>query len=294
MDDRKLHSLLVVLNCGSMSAAADKLNCTQSAVTQMMNSLESELGFAVLQRTNHGIALTEAGKRILPFIKEANDALFSLEKESKRILSNDKPVIKIGTHASMSSTLIFDVITSYQKSHPDIKFEIIISAKTLGTDLKQKNIDISIGNEMYFHGFSYTPIMEDDIVAAIPESYKTNDEEYITRSELNKYNILRSPVNPVFNDNYRGNIFNEPYDNETYIYTEDDSLILRMVSAGQGVTILPGLSIQNLPRGVKIRKLYPPMKRRIVVALPKRPSPAVQLFAKYVIKIFTNKDVSSN
>ncbi|MFP5527205.1 LysR family transcriptional regulator [Peptococcus simiae] len=288
MDDRKLHSLLIILKYGSMSAAAEELNCTQSAVTQMMNSLENELGFEVLKRTNRGIVLTKSGEMIMPFIEEASSALSALLKEAHKISSDSIPVIRIGTHASISHAFMFDLISSYQEIHPYVKFEINIGSTSLGTDLKNNIIDMSIGNALYFEEFNSTPILEDNIFAVIPDSFETTREKYITREELNKFCILRSPINPVFNNNYQGNIFNATYENEIIINSEDDSFILEMVSAGKGVTILPALSLHNPPAGVHLKKLIPPIKRKIVIALPKKPSSDTQNFANYTIKFFNN------
>ena len=64
MDDRKLQVLLATIRTGSFSKAAQELNCTQSAVTQMMNSLEDEINCKVLKRTHSGAKLTLAGEKL--------------------------------------------------------------------------------------------------------------------------------------------------------------------------------------------------------------------------------------
>ena len=51
MDDRKLTTLLAAVEHGSLSKAAASLGLTQAGVTQMMNSLEEELGCTLLVRT---------------------------------------------------------------------------------------------------------------------------------------------------------------------------------------------------------------------------------------------------
>lgn len=61
MDNRKLHTLITALRTGSFNKAAQELNCTQSAVTQMMNALENELGCKLLSRSHSGVRLTPAG-----------------------------------------------------------------------------------------------------------------------------------------------------------------------------------------------------------------------------------------
>ena len=58
MDNRKLHTLITTLRAGSFNKSAQELNCTQSAVTQMMNALENELGCKILSRSHSGVRLT--------------------------------------------------------------------------------------------------------------------------------------------------------------------------------------------------------------------------------------------
>ena len=64
MDDRKIEALLTTVKTGSFSKAAEELSCTQSAVTQMMNTLEDELGVKILQRSHNGVRLTEQGEQL--------------------------------------------------------------------------------------------------------------------------------------------------------------------------------------------------------------------------------------
>ena len=50
MNISKYKALLAAVDMGSFSAAANKLGYTQSGLTHMMNALEDELGFSILQR----------------------------------------------------------------------------------------------------------------------------------------------------------------------------------------------------------------------------------------------------
>lgn len=50
MDSKKIYALLAAIDCGSLTAAAEKLGYTQSGLTHMMNSLENELGLNLLVR----------------------------------------------------------------------------------------------------------------------------------------------------------------------------------------------------------------------------------------------------
>ncbi len=84
MDHRKLQTLLTVAASGSLNASAEQLHCTQSAVTQIMNTIENELGFPVFNRTNRGVTLTAEGSAIMPYVTAAEQALSELTLENRK------------------------------------------------------------------------------------------------------------------------------------------------------------------------------------------------------------------
>ena len=61
MDTKKLEALAMAVRMGSFTRAAEALGYTQSGLTHMMNSLEKDIGFALLVRDRTGIRLTAAG-----------------------------------------------------------------------------------------------------------------------------------------------------------------------------------------------------------------------------------------
>ena len=69
MDIKKIRAMLVAAECGSLSSAAEKLGYTQSGLTHMMNSLESELGVNLLIRSKTGVQLSEEAKALLPYMQ---------------------------------------------------------------------------------------------------------------------------------------------------------------------------------------------------------------------------------
>ena len=62
MDTEKCRALLAVLEAGSLSAAAEKLDYTPSGLSRMMAALEQELGFPLLSRSHSGVQPTPAGR----------------------------------------------------------------------------------------------------------------------------------------------------------------------------------------------------------------------------------------
>ena len=70
LDIKKYEVLLSTLDKGCFAKACEDLGYTQPAITHMMKSMEREIGFPLLKRSNKGIQLTSEGREVLPLIRE--------------------------------------------------------------------------------------------------------------------------------------------------------------------------------------------------------------------------------
>ena len=71
---RKYMAFLKVIECGSFTIAADELNYTQSAVSQMISALEKELKTTLFIRSKFGLQLTKEGEQLKPYIYDLVDS----------------------------------------------------------------------------------------------------------------------------------------------------------------------------------------------------------------------------
>ena len=62
MELRQFKYFVAIVDCGSLSRAAQQLFIAQSALSKQMAELEAELGTQLLLRSRNGVAMTEAGK----------------------------------------------------------------------------------------------------------------------------------------------------------------------------------------------------------------------------------------
>ena len=92
MNISKYKALLTAVDMGTFSAAAKELGYTQSGMTHMMNALEEEIGFPLLQRGYYGIKLTPLGERIIPRIRELVNCEEALYNEIELVRSYGKNV----------------------------------------------------------------------------------------------------------------------------------------------------------------------------------------------------------
>ncbi len=275
MDDRKIETLLTTVKTGSFSKAAEKLNCTQSAITQMMNSLEKELGFRILKRSHNGVKLTEAGEQIYPHIIECYESLVRLQHNAARVASGKSIPLRIGAFSSISNTVLGPAILDFQKEYPEIGIQLTITTRELQTALLNGEIDIVIGDVDIIKGFRWHELIEDRYYALLPESICPEDKESITIDELLQYPVIKPTLNDL-------NKYFVDAEHILDISCDDDNTVMNFVSMGLGATALTQLTLWNPPKGVRILTLEPKVTRTIGYALPSTPRKEALEFASYI------------
>ena len=102
MESKKLEALLMAVDLGSFTKAAEVLGYTQSGLTHMMNSLEKEVGFTLLERGRSGVRLTEEGERIAPAVREFLQANARLDSVIEQVASSRTEIIRVSAYASIA------------------------------------------------------------------------------------------------------------------------------------------------------------------------------------------------
>ena len=109
---------------GSLSKAAEKLELTQGGVTQLILSLEKELGFSLCIRNKSGIKLTEKGEKILPLMRDIIEKEKRLIEVVNSINSKIGNVVRIGTFSSVAVKWLPSIMKEFGQIEPDVKFII--------------------------------------------------------------------------------------------------------------------------------------------------------------------------
>lgn len=85
MDAGDLRIFEAVARLGGMNRAATELNTVQSNVTARIRALEDELGAPLFNRHSRGVALTAAGRRLLPYAARVRQLL----EDARRAVADD-------------------------------------------------------------------------------------------------------------------------------------------------------------------------------------------------------------
>ena len=124
MDTKKLEILLASARLGSFTKAAQELGYTQSGLTHMMNALEQEAGFPLLERGHYGTRLTARGQQLEPAIRRFLEAGQALEAEVESIRRQESQWIRVGAYSSMALHWLPAILQQFREEHPNVRVDV--------------------------------------------------------------------------------------------------------------------------------------------------------------------------
>lgn len=138
----ELQIFVSVIECGSISAAAEQVGQTPSAVSRTLSRLEAKLETTLINRTTRRMDLTEEGKY---FFEQAKLILAQMDELEERLSSRQKnPAGRLRINAAVPFMLhgIVPYIAEFRSLYPDIQLEL--NSDDLIIDLLEQSTDIAI------------------------------------------------------------------------------------------------------------------------------------------------------
>ncbi len=129
LDMDALRTLAIAQQLGSLNRAADRIGRSQSAVSQQLRKLETQLGQPLFRRQGRGLALTEAGELALGYARrllELNDEAVS----AIRGASLDGAV-RFGLPGDFAETWLPAALGRFKRAHPGVRVEIAVERNGL-------------------------------------------------------------------------------------------------------------------------------------------------------------------
>lgn len=264
MDTKKLEALVVSVELGSFTRAAEQLGYTQSGLTHMMNSLEKDIGFTVLVRGRSGVQLTPAGQRIFPLVQECLAGSAALEREISLINSHKEDSVRVAAYESIARHWLPEVIQQFRREHPDVTVDIQMgSVDEVYRWVLEDRVDMCFASRQDYNTLDWTPLRDDELLAILPPDYPDggdafpveffNGQEFLMPSMGFDKDILR-----VLNEHGVA-----PLIRTTQV---SDSAVISMVEHGLGVSVLSRLVLRGRQNSVRALPLLPQAFRKLGIA----------------------------
>lgn len=279
----KYEVFLKVVEFGSLSQAAAYCNYSQSAVSQIIRSLEKELQVTLLTRSHAGVRLTSDGKSLLPYIEELARSFDSLYRKTREIHGIESGLVRIGTFHSISNHILVPILDDFRKEYPNIRIELLHGDnKTIEDAIARGIVDLGFANLPVSKDFEAIPVYTDPFVIVMPEDHPLADKDEVPLT------ILSDEPFVLYDEATRKEAFGILLEHEIpfdiHYRSTDDMSILQMIERGMGLGYMGKLVLTDTPFHVVTKKTDPQHFRHIALAIKdKKMAPRTALlFLEYV------------
>ena len=276
MDTRFLESFLIVVELGSMAAAARRLGVTPAAVAQRVQALETDIGATLLLRSGRTVRPTEAGIAIL---RRGHDLLRDA-RELSVLAAGDALVgeIRLGAISTALTGLLPPMLKRLASEAPALDFYVVPGTSVgLYRSVIDGDLDAAILVQPQFalpKTCEWRLLRAEPLIVIAPRAQRNRDPHELLRTEP----FIR------YDRNHWGGRLADSYLRQAAIRPRErlelDSLeaIAVMVSEGLGVSLIPDWAAP-WPEGVELAKLplSPKAPMRNVGLIWLRASPRLKL-----------------
>lgn len=267
MESKKLEALLMAVDLGSFTKAAEVLGYTQSGLTHMMNSLEKEVGFTLLERGRSGVRLTEEGERIAPAVREFLQANARLDSVIEQVASSRTEIIRVSAYASIAMHWLPGIIQRFREECPDVDVDIRMAdhVDVPYELLAQGKMDAILVSPQDEDQYEWVHLADDPMFAVLPKDFDTQGMTAFPLAAFEARDFIM-PSQGFDKDIMR--IFNrigvKPHILPTWV---DDPTVISMVSHGLGVSMMTELTVRGRTDGVKLLPVEPASSRELGLAV---------------------------
>ncbi|MBI3382108.1 MAG: LysR family transcriptional regulator [Aquabacterium sp.] len=239
---------------GSLTAAAQVLCLTQSALSHTVKKLEQQLGTDIWLREGRSLRLTQAGQyllavanRVLPQLEQAQDRLHQFAQ-------GERGTLRIGMECHPCYQWLLKVVSPYLAQWPDVDVDVKQKFQFGGIGaLFAYEIDLLVTPDpLYKPGLCFEAVFDYEQVLVVGPGHPLARARHVEPAQLADEVLITYPVAPD-----RLDVFNQfltpagiaPRRHKTI---ETTDIMLQMVASGRGVAALPRWLVKDYARSMPV------------------------------------------
>ena len=270
LDMDRLRALSAVATYGSVSAAADVLHVTTSAVSQQMAKLERETGQKLLERNGRGVRLTDAAvllaahaERILAMVEEAES---DLEAQRGEVVGE----LAVAAFPTAARGLLPPALRTLSHEHPRLRVCLRESEPGSAVPLAVRGeIDLGIVQDWFNvplaipEGLVKASLVDDIADVALPAGHRLADRDVIDLGELHDDAWIAQSPGAICRDWLVHTLRSVGLEPRVAHTADEYATQLALVAVGLGVAVVPRLGRCDVPADVRIVPVRPSLTRHI-------------------------------
>jgi len=263
-DVGRLRAFALVLDLGSISAAASVLGYTQSAVSQQLAALEREVGSALCDRSQRPLRATRAGAILRPHVERVLAALGGAEAAVEDLRGGAQR-LRLAAFPSALSSFVPAAVRDLRRRHTDLTVQVLqLETAEAVERLRGGGADLVVVHHMpgvavpQTAGLERRRLLVDHLYVVVPEGHRFARRDAITVADLEGEPLILPPRDTPAG-RFRSvveHLCSQAGVAPRVAYELDDLPAAQaFVAAGIAVVPMHGLILATLPPGATARPL---------------------------------------
>ncbi|KOT86522.1 LysR family transcriptional regulator [Streptomyces sp. NRRL F-5755] len=266
----RLRTLSAVARHGSVSAAAEGLHVTTSAVSQQLAKLEREAGQQLLAKNGRGVRLTDAGRLLADhaarILSQVELAQADLEAHRGQAVGE----LRLGAFPTAARGLFPAALARLRVEHPQLRPRLT----EMEPDVSVRGVvrgDIDLGVVLDWHnrplslpeGLAKAPILDDPADVAMPADHPLARRRSVVLEDFADDEWISWPQGEFCHDWLMFTLRGQGIEPRLSHMAEEHHTQLALIEAGLGVAVAPRLGRGPVPAGVSVVPVRHTMRRHV-------------------------------
>jgi DNA-binding transcriptional LysR family regulator len=263
MDLRRLRALQAVVETGSVTAAADQVGYTPSAVSQHIAALERETGAVLFERVGRGIRPTDAGRLLAEHARDLLSKVAEAEAAIMALQSGNVGTLRVVYFPTAGASLIPPALATLRRELPHLEVALRVAERDDSMPLlRQGEADVVVTVEDFARGeaprdgLAWVHLLDDPYRLVLPRGHRLAGRRVIDLAELANENWVETMCSigcchEASNKAFR----NAGFEPHRTVEADEYWPAQGFVAAGLGVAIIPSLGLGVLHDSVVVRRL---------------------------------------
>ncbi len=254
-----LKLLLALSESGSLTAAAENLHLTQSALSHSIKKLEHYLGLALWEKRGRQIQLTEAGEYLLKCAQTLEPHFLNAEQTLQSFAIGKKGRLRLGMECHPCYEWLMTIMPDYLKHWPGVDLDVTQAFRLDGmAALDQHKIDVLITSDpLNREDLLNIPVLDYELMLVAKTA--AHLPRFIKPKALANQKLFTFPVEKSRLDIFSLFLLPEGVEPKEHIHIETIEVMLQLVASGRGVCTLPHWLLEKYQQtyalqGIKLGK----------------------------------------
>lgn len=293
---RQIEAFKALIEHGTVSRAAEIMNLSQPAMSQLISHLESDAGLRLFERVKGRLVPTERSMRLYEEIGRIFAGVRQVENAVEAIRREEQGSLTIGVMPALASSFIPRVTASFLIDREDVFCSIQqMSSQWVMDWLVERRLDVGLVGSGFDNPYIVLePLLQHPLVCVLPKAHPLSVLQVIEPQHLSAQRFIS-----MHHDTYIGRHVEEMlarYDikPQKVMVANVASALCESVAAGIGLSLTHPLSVSGHDDRVAIRRFEPDImySYQFGRSITTRNTELVDAFASALLR--TAKDVSSN